>query len=723
MLHPLLRSLSPKAELDHISYSLVCHGGQLQRAIHRHGHLHLPRCFSTERPIAPAELQNTALVVKYWFTKPIKQKDGENGGDDFSRKTGGWLEPSSVSDFQQAGGQVIKALLKRDPNKLLKAFAMAARLEGYLQRLPRTTFIEILRSINPEELITPFMRLDIDGVRFGGRFPPTASVLRRLCTEYTHSIQMILRTWRSIGRRTGLPEYKLLLNFARITQDGDAARDIFSLMAKYKVEPDMTCYNHYFEAVCWNSNYEVEQPNLRIIPYTIRNRQAKVQNFHSSVAFKTYLIGDAGLKQEVVKMFDRMVKSGVSCNTATFSMLILAMAREGDLSGVKSIIQSVWNVDVDVVLQGDETAQLLENTISPLSHIYPDSSVLLVLAHVFAANNDIPAAIRMVDFFARKFHIDIDLKTWEELLSWTCIHAEKRSASDILAGKAMGQLPRSSVESLWDTMVSAPYNIKPTVPLHYYFLRYCFGSDERLYFPFVLEKLQAMQEAAAHTLMKLHEEEQKYDNRSSRKKVQYPARVRSKEEQKYEELKFEVRRDHLMLYSLVHLALGTRHVRPLESWCLSWGRIGAPRLIQQLWDYRDMDGLRYDILTGHVQIHTPTALPETRRHMVVLCRKIRAPGLKLYQPDSAIPLPNPHATLTTNQLGVHPRYGTITKPQWFQRWQYSHTHKSVYGNFPRTTKTELWRMLDAGEELEPLPVPEGPNPDLPPPFDWKEFLA
>jgi hypothetical protein len=45
-------------------------------------------------------------------------------------------------------------------------------------------------------------------------------------------------------------------------------------------------------------------------------------------------------------------------------------------------------------------------------------------------------------------------------------HTRKRHGESVNTGKEIGQLPPEAVTSLWDTMVSKPYNVKPTLEMY-----------------------------------------------------------------------------------------------------------------------------------------------------------------------------------------------------------------------------------------------------------------
>lgn len=94
--------------------------------------------------------------------------------------------------------------------------------------------------------------------------------------------------------------------------------------------------------------------------------------------------------------------------------------------------------------------------------LYPSTRLLFTIAHAFAINNALPTALSTVDHVARRFAIPISLGVWDQLFEWTFVLACPRGA----AHRHHGDLPRQAVKALWDTMVSPPYNIKPTIGMY-----------------------------------------------------------------------------------------------------------------------------------------------------------------------------------------------------------------------------------------------------------------
>jgi hypothetical protein len=186
-------------------------------------------------------------------------------------------------------------------------------------------------------------------------------------------------------------------------------------------------------------------------------------------------MGDAtGLKKEASTLFRQMVDAGVAGNEQTFCLMMVALAREGDLGGVASVLKRVWKIDVQSLMDQNKTEPPPAVIYSRDSPFYPSETLLLTIAHVYGINNTIPTALRLVDHISRQFSIQISNSVWRELLQWTFVLSHPRAgktASDLKLGiqegsSEVGRLPPEAVANLWVTMTSEPYNVKPTMQMY-----------------------------------------------------------------------------------------------------------------------------------------------------------------------------------------------------------------------------------------------------------------
>jgi hypothetical protein len=118
-----------------------------------------------------------------------------------------------------------------------------------------------------------------------------------------------------------------------------------------------------------------------------------------------------------------MVESGVPGNEETFCLMITAMGREGDLDSIANILKRVWQIDVEALLAADETSVPSARSYPEDSPFYPSNKLLFTLAHAYGTNNNIPLALRLVDYVSSQYSlpIPIPIEVWNELFQWTYV--------------------------------------------------------------------------------------------------------------------------------------------------------------------------------------------------------------------------------------------------------------------------------------------------------------
>ncbi|KZF26686.1 hypothetical protein L228DRAFT_243190 [Xylona heveae TC161] len=363
-----------------------------------------------------------------------------------------------------AKDKVFYALRNKQHKTLLKVFLEASKDEQFIQSIPPATLTEILRMLDPDYFVEPIKELHEDlstaYVRLLGIKPLDVEV-----SEYMRSIRRLTRIRRRANHPLDLTDYTFLLKCARAVGDSEAADGIWLDMMRDKVQPNTTCYNYYLAARCWAGHAHAgRRHKLRVMPYNMAMRQTA----EPLPGFEGFRVKRQGIRSTVFQMFNEMVQQGVQGDERTFTLLMTAMGREGDMDGVKSVLKKAWNVDVDALLKAAD-----ESTLAPVvpldkatSALYPGDDLLFAIAHIFGSNNDIPTAIRLVDYIARQYEIDIPLRVWAQLFEWTFVLSTPRSGERRHDGPQIGQLPLASVSQLWETMTSPPYNVRPNVPMY-----------------------------------------------------------------------------------------------------------------------------------------------------------------------------------------------------------------------------------------------------------------
>ncbi|KAI9718028.1 MAG: hypothetical protein M1812_004286 [Candelaria pacifica] len=397
----------------------------------------------------------------------LTQATHEDSGDNFRPSSAVRVQRTftparlpSAPRTPPARERVLLALQQKNPDKLLHAFLQACRQTEFIKSIPLTTFTAIFRLLDPRFFVRTYLDLHHE-ISAGCTAQLGIKPIQDIFAKYVRSLGEITRRRRLAGYKLGIIDYTFLLKCASAVGDGDVAEGLWRDMKWDGVVPDATCYNHFFAAKCWSGLYHpARRHRIRIIPYHMLMREAERPK-EGSFGFQAG--SQMGVKEEILQEFDRMVQSGLLGDERTFTLLMTAMAREGDTNGVKAILNKVWRVDVDAILGDQEAAQQPVWEYPKTSPLHPGPDLLMTVAHVFGCNNDVPTAIRIVDHISRAYSITIPLHVWSHLLEWAFILAVPRWKT---RKQDPGRLPKRAVSGLWQTMVGEPYNIRPTMPMY-----------------------------------------------------------------------------------------------------------------------------------------------------------------------------------------------------------------------------------------------------------------
>ena len=367
--------------------------------------------------------------------------------------------------------QVLEALHDEDPHEMLKALAQASRHPRYFQRLRTTTLSEIIHMLQPSAFIDReraiYQELRSDHINDLGYQIPQ---LETLFKSYADSLQRLVSSWKKCGKGSAfrLKEYKALLRVACAAGNGSVADSIWDeLRHRAFLSVDTETVNLYMEAKCWDGAYDPGYGHtLRYINQNLRRRSWVKRGRRG---YKGFAGDTLGLRTEMTKVFDNMIRQGLNPDADTFMHLMIAMGRGGDIVGVKSILKSVWAIDVDEIVGVQEVLPNRSTVLSSTSPLYPSERLLYMIAHIFGSNNDVSTALRVIDYMSYKYDVPVDLKTWQELFSWTYLLSQPRSQGPEMhkVNLRTGQLPSTALSDLWKIMRSPPYNVEPTMIMHF----------------------------------------------------------------------------------------------------------------------------------------------------------------------------------------------------------------------------------------------------------------
>jgi len=361
------------------------------------------------------------------------------------------------------------------PDRVLLGLLNPEVARDFISNATDENFADAVCAIDPEYFIVPFRDLhyhlapstEIEPVyRYIKSFEERAATFINIINKL---IEDRMTTTDNIPFRV----HRHLLKCLAACGAGESAKNVFykSMPENHHI-PDRACYNYLMEALIWNHAYNGrERYKLRVTAdrLAIRSFDTRPLNLAGhGVASPTNPENRHSVRIQVLKIFNRLVRQGVSGDEATFCHLMTAMAREGDMEGVKSILKSVWNIDMDGLNTSDEEQLESPTFYDESSILRPSERLLLTIAHVFGSNNQIDTASALLDYVSRHYNISISNKVWDHLLGWAYCLFRHWNAWQRRRGLHVGRPSAAAFESFFAVLEGKPYNIQfGIVPLNY----------------------------------------------------------------------------------------------------------------------------------------------------------------------------------------------------------------------------------------------------------------
>jgi hypothetical protein len=359
------------------------------------------------------------------------------------------------------------AIQDGDADKVARCLYTAQNCLDYdfVNGISEATFTDILRVLEPrnniENLSQAYSSVSHDMAKHMGLIP-----VNKLMVEYSLLLQEIVAQRRQSGHPLVADQYFVLLQSAQDLGDSRLATKLLEEMQEDGVLPDVETYNAYLGSFVWAGwNNSTARHSERVINVNMLARDQK----RKDMPFANYHIGSpGGIKEKAMEVLTAMLDRGLDANEKTYCSIITAAAREGEIDTVQSILRTAWNIDAQKIMElTPGHADLPRAKVLPIdSQQYPTSRLLWTLAHAFCINNDIPKALRLVDYVSREYDLAIGEETWSVLLEWTFVMARRRHGTAARDDRKTGQLPQASVQTLFNTMTAAPYFVEPTMGMH-----------------------------------------------------------------------------------------------------------------------------------------------------------------------------------------------------------------------------------------------------------------
>ena len=474
----------PCSKIPHLNYHIVRRQARLNRS--RNDGLPRPvtrRCLqstlaSSAGSIAAEDECEGSKPSRFLASSFFKghEQDAQSRPDIQNEILLGEEEPPRAADLIMSGegsAETIERLLKEEnPERLLFALVHSSAGIDFIRNADDALFTSTLCTIDPDRLLGPFKDAHRDVTRSLSEDPTYRWVrsLQSRLDSFAHAIDGIVTTRTGSGHRLSLDVYKYLLKCARIMDDGVLARHIVTgMMPEDGILSDLQCYNDYMEALNWTDASGLSRHRLRVLPRLLRmrasNHPPKELSGHrvSSPARK-----DFGIRHEALEAFQSLISQGLHGDETTFTNLMVAMAREGDVAGVKSILKSVWNIDVDLLAKFDEEEIESPTFYESGTPLRPSERLLFTVAHAFGINNDVAQGAFLIDYISRNYDLTISERVWRELYERSLVlslQRKGRGSQQRRQEQTTGAISPEFPEHLFRRMTDEPYNLVPDVAM------------------------------------------------------------------------------------------------------------------------------------------------------------------------------------------------------------------------------------------------------------------
>jgi len=371
-----------------------------------------------------------------------------------------WNSPGEEAEYASKFFQVLQ---DGQPDQVMIAMT-DPRSAGLVASLPQTVFLEALHRLSPIHFVEPFRNLH-HPLHSWSTLLNGLKRVEEIFDDFVKNLLTITRYRTSAGHSLDLAEFTHLLDCARSMGNGPLAHDIWNSMNDSGVIPDGQCYNHYMEALVWDHCYTGEEAyRLRILPRHYYKRRQEDRN----IGWQGYGTAKQSVRKMVLKLFNEMLDNGHPADERSYINVMLASARVGHGPGIRHVLKNVYNVDVDALKQEPDNSKIPPPTPhEPWSALHPTENLLFAIAHAFGTNNDIPGAVRTIEFISASYNIPIPPRVWYEIFERAYVLCRFNTTGTTHAEQAniIGSVSMQLVQSIFETMTSEPFNVQPTVQM------------------------------------------------------------------------------------------------------------------------------------------------------------------------------------------------------------------------------------------------------------------
>ncbi|OLN82714.1 hypothetical protein CCHL11_08754 [Colletotrichum chlorophyti] len=395
--------------------------------------------------------------------------------------------------------RISKAVQLQNTADILKDLKSLARhprpieVADALRSLSPAAFSEIVRSLEPSRLganadATHGLRLQ-PGI---GQFSAVASVadqygVRKIYKDAFQSLTIILGLRCYHGRKPSFSDYMVLLKCAGASSNVEAAKIVWHTMMKGEnvTSRHGLAYTEFFKVRFLTEPMYI-QNDLALYRLRQRNASGRRKRFARTNAFyplerlrmaisvnKRESYGRASwspthdlhrllsIPRPIRRIEKYIVRHGKVVDEDFLCTYLIASAQAGSFKAMIGVLWRVWKIRIDDIR--DHRNATIAGGVEISDPLFkPTERLLGAVVHAFGSMGNVLLAGKLMHFISQRYRITIPPETWSLLLEWTYVHSTTPATKEWKIMLDPNRAVRAEdALSVWETMVSEPYSIKP----------------------------------------------------------------------------------------------------------------------------------------------------------------------------------------------------------------------------------------------------------------------
>ncbi|KAI1075465.1 hypothetical protein F5B20DRAFT_559809 [Whalleya microplaca] len=462
---------------------------------------------SVHSDVTPAVLTDPQLDLLQDLLHAYPSADGLPGAADVSKVTMSSGEKGPNFDvvamqFPNPFRKALEAMQQRDTRLLLVHLDRLCKMDEHdlhdaMAKLPRTTFTEFLRSLDPlhvAEVCDPTDKAYVSVGMFK-MLNLESSIdewgVRKLYTKLLGQMLVLVKALKASGQVLYVDDYTYLLRCAGAASDPTGAKWIWQEMDRTRSQHwrHSQSYLEFLSArflarflyTGYDKSRRIVSPaNLHLSRFTLGFR--RVTKLHRLRINHRRRRLRFGLNKDVTdhakelmrymrtigptfRLLNTITRGGAQLDKELLCAVMISFGRVGALRFIgDQLIRKYFGIRISMsALSGIE-----DNLDEPrfmrvgVGSMIPDDLFMKTVVEIYGSNGEIGLAYELIDFVSKSYGIPIPLSVWQELLEWTEVHSAPPASTAWKMAGMFSKIPvNEAVEMLWNIMKSEPHNIVP----------------------------------------------------------------------------------------------------------------------------------------------------------------------------------------------------------------------------------------------------------------------